>query len=80
MRWSFVIAALGLAAPAAAQIQEVTLDEAIARALTVQPSMVQARGEAAKAGARRPTAVPIRPAPNNPSVRPRSSSPSSCSR
>src|SRR5919106_4973668 len=51
MRWSLVIAALGLVAPAAAQIQEVTLDDAIRRALQVQPAMVQARGEARTAGA-----------------------------
>lgn len=49
MRWSLVIAALGLAAPAAAQMQEVTLEEAVSRALTVQPAMVQARGDAANA-------------------------------
>ena len=51
MRWSLVIAALGLVAPAAAQIQEVTLDDAIRRALQVQPAMVEARGEARTADA-----------------------------
>jgi outer membrane protein TolC len=46
-----MIVALGLAAPAAAQVQEVTLDEAIARALQVLPAMVQARGDARNADA-----------------------------
>ncbi|HEX9704756.1 MAG TPA: TolC family protein [Gemmatimonadales bacterium] len=53
MRWSLLIATLGLAAPAAAQRQEVTLDEAVERALTVQPAMVRARGEERDAGAAR---------------------------
>lgn len=56
MRWSLVIATLGLVAPAAAQQYEVTLPEAVRRALTVQPVMVQARGDAAKADSRRRSA------------------------
>jgi outer membrane protein len=40
-----------LAAPAAAQQAEVTLQEAIQRALNVQPAMVQARGDQRNAGA-----------------------------
>jgi outer membrane protein len=40
-----------LAAPAAAQQAEVTLQEAIQRALRVQPAMVQARGDQRNAGA-----------------------------
>lgn len=51
MRWSLAIAALGLTTPAAAQMQEVTLSDAIARALTVQPAMVQARGDQRTSGA-----------------------------
>src|SRR5262245_3189670 len=50
MRWLSGILALAIAVPAAAQ-QEVTLDEAIQRALQVQPSMVQARGVQRNAGA-----------------------------
>ncbi|HEV8303774.1 MAG TPA: TolC family protein [Gemmatimonadales bacterium] len=45
------ILALGLAVPAAAQQAEVTLQEAITRALLVQPAMVQARGDQRNAGA-----------------------------
>ena len=51
MRWSLYIVALGLTAPAAAQMQEVTLSDAVQRALTVQPAMVQARGDARNADA-----------------------------
>jgi len=40
-----------LAAPAAAQQIEVTLNEAVQRALQVQPAMVQARGDQRNAGA-----------------------------
>ena len=40
-----------LAAPAAAQRVEVTLQEAVRRALDVQPAMVQARGDQRNAGA-----------------------------
>ena len=48
-----VVASLALGAPAvlAAQQQEVTLVEAVRRALQVQPAMVQARGDARNAGA-----------------------------
>jgi outer membrane protein TolC len=53
MRWILIIAALSVASPAAAQMQEVTLDEAVQRALTVQPGMVRARGEERDAGAGR---------------------------
>src|SRR4030081_2265320 len=40
-----------LAAPAAAQQVEVTLQEAVRRSLDVQPAMVQARGDQRNAGA-----------------------------
>src|SRR2546425_473539 len=48
-----VVASLALGAPVAlaAQQQEVTLAEAVRRALQVQPAMVQARGDARNAGA-----------------------------
>lgn len=45
------IVALVLSTPAAAQQVEVTLNEAIQRALLVQPAMVQARGDQRNAGA-----------------------------
>lgn len=53
MRWSSGVLALFIAAPAAAQAQqmEVTLTEAIQRALSVQPAMVAARGDQRTAGA-----------------------------
>jgi outer membrane protein len=51
MRWTLMAMALGLAAPAAAQQFEVTLDEAVRRALQVQPAMIQARGDQRSAGA-----------------------------
>lgn len=53
MRWSIGTAALGLAAPLAlaAQQLEVTLDEAVRRALQVQPAMVQAQGDVRNAAA-----------------------------
>jgi outer membrane protein len=53
MRRSVVVGILlgMLAAPAAAQQAEVTLQEAIQRALRVQPAMVQARGDQRNAGA-----------------------------
>lgn len=58
MRWVTGILALSLAVPAAAQQQapqhlEVTLTEAIQRALQVQPAMVGARGDQRNAGAQR---------------------------
>jgi len=51
MRWVTGILVLVVAAPAAAQQVEVTLAEAIQRALQVQPAMVQARGDQRTAGA-----------------------------
>ena len=53
MRWVIGCLALVLAVPAAAGAQqvEVTLTEAIQRALQVQPAMVQARGDQRTAGA-----------------------------
>src|SRR5574341_295326 len=53
MRWSIGILGIALAAPLAAQQVEVTLTEAIQRALDVQPAMVQARGDGSNAGAQR---------------------------
>ena len=44
MRWVTGILAIVIAAPAAAQQQEITLQEAVRRALDIQPAMVQARG------------------------------------
>lgn len=52
MRWvTGGILAIVIAVPAAAQQIEVTLNEAIQRALQVQPAMVQARGDQRIAGA-----------------------------
>lgn len=51
MRWLTGVLALAIAAPAAAQQAEVTLTEAVTRALQVQPAMIQARGDARTAGA-----------------------------
>lgn len=51
MRWPRALLVLLIAAPAAAQQVEVTLEEAIRRALQVQPAMVQARGNQRSAGA-----------------------------
>lgn len=51
MRWVTGILGMVLAVPAAAQQVEVTLAEAIQRALQVQPAMVQARGDQRTAGA-----------------------------
>jgi len=48
--WSVALLAV-LVAPATAQVPEVTLDEAVRRALQVQPAMVQARGDQRTAGA-----------------------------
>ncbi len=57
MRWATGVFVLAMAAPAAAQQAspglEVTLTEAVQRALEVQPDMVQARGDARSAGAAR---------------------------
>jgi outer membrane protein TolC len=56
MRWMMGILALLIAVPVAAQQAEVTLNEAIQRALQVQPTMVQARGQQRTSGAARMTA------------------------
>src|SRR3989442_3005207 len=56
MRRSLVVGILLgtlLAAPAAAQQVQVTLQEAIQRAFQVQPAMVQARGDQSNASAQR---------------------------
>ncbi len=57
MRWVTGFLALVIATPAAAQQIEVTLNEAIQRALQVQPAMVQARGDESNAGVQRLVAV-----------------------
>lgn len=52
MRWGMGVLAVAVAVPAAAAQQvEVTLAEAIRRAMLVQPDMVQARGDQRNAGA-----------------------------
>ena len=61
MRWLTGILAVGLVVPVAAaqQVstpQEVTLQDAIRRALDVQPTMIQARGDQRNAGASRRSA------------------------
>lgn len=53
MRWVTGFLAIVIATPAAAQQMEVTLNEAIQRALAVQPAMVQALGDQRNAGAGR---------------------------
>jgi outer membrane protein len=55
MRWITGMLAIAVASPAAAQQVEVTLNEAIQRALQVQPGMVQARGTQRTSGAARMT-------------------------
>src|SRR5438309_3536153 len=57
MRWVTGILAITIATPAAAQQVEVTLDEAVRRALQVQPAMVQARGDESNAGGQRLAAI-----------------------
>jgi len=57
MRWATGVLMVVVAVPAAAQQFEVTLPEAIQRALLIQPLMVEARGEARSAGAGRRTAL-----------------------
>ena len=57
MRWVTGILAITIATPAAAQQVEVTLDEAVRRALDVQPAMVQARGDESNAGGQRLAAI-----------------------
>jgi len=56
MRWMTAILSLVVAAPVAAQQVEVTLNEAVQRALQVQPAMAQARGDERNAGASRRSA------------------------
>jgi outer membrane protein len=61
MRWLTGIVAVALVVPAAAAqqpstLQEVTLQEAVRRALDVQPAMIQARGDQRNAGASKRTA------------------------
>jgi len=56
MRWMMGFLAMVIATPAAAQ-HEVTLQDAIQRALRVQPGMVQARGDESNAGMQRAAAV-----------------------
>src|SRR5436190_23598085 len=51
MRWPTGILLITIATPAAAQQVQVTLQEAVQRALQVQPAMVQARGDQQNAGA-----------------------------
>jgi outer membrane protein len=57
MRWVPGILAITIAAPAAAQHVQITLPEAIQRALQVQPAMVQARGDESNAGGQRLAAI-----------------------
>lgn len=57
MRWMTPILTLMVVAPLAAQQVEVTLNEAVQRALQVQPAMVQARGTQRNAGANRRSAL-----------------------
>lgn len=57
MRWSLGMLAVVAAPLVAQQPVEVTLDEAIRRALTVQPAMVQAEGTRDNAGAARRTTL-----------------------
>ncbi len=56
MRWVTGFLAIVIATPAAAQQIEVTLNEAVQRALQVQPAMVQARGTQRNSGAARTSA------------------------
>src|SRR5258707_14560660 len=57
MRWLTGILLITIAAPAAAQQVQVTLQQAVQRALQVQPAMVQARGDETNAGAQRLAAI-----------------------
>jgi outer membrane protein TolC len=56
MRWVMGVLMLAVAAPVAGQQVEVTLPDAIQRALLVQPAMVQAQGRQRTAGASRQSA------------------------
>lgn len=57
MRWPSGILLITIATPAAAQQVQVTLQDAIQRALQIQPAMVQARGDESNAGAQRLAAI-----------------------
>ena len=57
MRWSIGMLGIALAAPLAAQQREVTLGEAVRRALEVQPAVVQAQGDQRNAAAGRRSAL-----------------------
>lgn len=57
MRWLIAVLSIVIAAPAAAQQVEITLTDAVRRALQVQPAMVEARGDASNAGAQRLAAL-----------------------
>ncbi len=57
MRWLTGILLITIATPAAAQQVQVTLQQAVQRALQVQPAMVQARGDETNAGAQRLAAI-----------------------
>src|SRR6266566_8788860 len=57
MRWVTGILAITIATPAAAQHVQITLQDAIQRALLVQPAMVQARGDESNAGVQRLAAI-----------------------
>ncbi|HLZ46819.1 MAG TPA: TolC family protein [Gemmatimonadales bacterium] len=57
MRWIAGVLTIVVAVPASAQQVSVTLQEAVNRALRVQPAMVQARGDESNAGAQRLAAV-----------------------
>jgi len=57
MRWLTGILLITIVTPAAAQQVQVTLQQAVQRALDVQPAMVQARGDQSNAGAQRLAAI-----------------------
>jgi outer membrane protein len=57
MRWTAGVLTILVAVPVSAQQVAVTLQEAVNRALQVQPAMVQARGDESNAGAQRLAAV-----------------------
>src|SRR2546422_2581581 len=57
MRWVTGILAITITTPAAAQHVQITLQDAIQRALLVQPAMVQARGDESNAGVQRLAAI-----------------------
>src|SRR3989442_14339264 len=57
MRWVTGILAVTITTPAAAQHVQITLQDAIQRALLVQPAMVQARGDESNAGVQRLAAI-----------------------